>query len=108
MAVLTEEMIINNQYTGDGEYTWVTGKKYEGPWVNGLQDGEGKETEAEGHVYEGGVVEGERIGSYKKTFVNGVICEAVINEVGAAPINCVYSNIPENLQHLFNADGTLK
>mgnify|MGYP001189704067 CR=1 FL=1 len=108
MAVLTEEMIGDSMYTGDGEYTWPDGKKYEGPWLNGLQNGEGKETEPEGHVYEGGFVSGERIGSYKKTFANGVIVNAVIKEAGAAPTNCVYSNIPEDLQHLFNADGTLK
>ena len=108
MEALTAEKLVDELYTGDGTYTWPNGKKYEGPWVNGLQDGEGKETEPEGHVYEGGFVEGYRVGSYKKTFANGVIVNAKITEAGAVPTNCVYSNIPEDLQHLFNADGTLK
>jgi|TARA_B100000809_G_scaffold171115_1_gene168417 hypothetical protein len=108
MTVLTEQLIGGTLYSGDGEYTWPNGKKYEGLWKDGLQEGKGKETEPEGHVYEGGWTEGERIGSFKKTFANGVICNGEISEVGAVPINCVYSNIPEDLQNLFNADGTLK
>tara|TARA_B100000686_G_scaffold328030_1_gene387560 strand:- start:463 stop:789 length:327 start_codon:yes stop_codon:yes gene_type:complete len=108
MKELTIEMLVDDQYTGDGTYTWPDGKKYEGPWLNGLQEGEGKETEPEGHVYEGGFTEGHRKGLYKKTFANGVIVNAEIKEVGAEPTSCVYTNIPADLEHLFNADGTLK
>jgi hypothetical protein len=62
---------LNGQYNGEGEYQSVDGRHYTGSWVNGQKNGYGVFSFANGDLYEGMFVNNVFDGDAKYAFPNG-------------------------------------
>jgi hypothetical protein len=62
---------LNGQYSGQGEYQFADGRHYTGSWVNGLKNGYGVFSFANGDVYEGEFMNDLCHGDGQYTFPNG-------------------------------------
>ena len=62
---------LNGQYNGQGEIQFADGRRYVGSWVNGQKNGYGVFSYANGDIYEGEFVNDDCHGDGKYTFPNG-------------------------------------
>lgn len=56
---------------GDGVYSWLDGKKYQGGYIDGVKNGHGEMTWPNGKIYRGNWVKGVQSGKGSLIDTNG-------------------------------------